>query len=70
MAEAVEVELPHNLQSHDDLRVLQRPLRLSSKQRRDNYSESPCCVLCFGKDLGINSSQIQGFKYIFDFFKL
>ena len=51
MAEAVEVELPHNMLSHDDLRVLQRPLRLSSKQRRDNYSESPCCVLCFGKDL-------------------
>ena len=68
MAEAVEVELPHNLLSHDDLRVLQRPLRLSSKQRRDNYSESPCCVLCFGKDLGINSSQMQGFKYIFVFF--
>ena len=51
-AEAVEVELPHNLLSHDDLRVPQRLLRLLLKQQRhDNYSESPCCVLCFGKDL-------------------
>ena len=51
-AEAVKVELPHNLLSHDDLRVPQRLLRLLLKQQRhDNYSESPCCVLCFGKDL-------------------